>query len=635
MAVNSDAHGIKEKLIQAIETWRLFEGDSLSKEKDQMMDSFITSIKDDVNFSLTDSELLLKALQHTNISQIISDHKTALMHMAEKGHVQAIKLLWVLGAKLEVKDQDGDTALMLAINAKQWQVMKTLLELYENPRTSNNDLCTPLMYAASVEGGLESIDILLEKGALLEEKNINGDTALMCAINAKQWDIAKLLIERNANVNAKNIEGYTPLMQLAITADNATIQQFIDAGLVSALEINRLKIAAIKQSEHVKLISAVGHILGVTCNIAGVDSTGMFMEIGCQLLKECLDDLPQSPFKHDLISNALNLAIECSKDNLIIDHEKLINKINERKVTIVPVSWHMHTIGLGVWNDIVIICNRGSGSLKHKISVFKMPDKDLEQALQDIIPKNQIPSREQGAHAIRNFVDTQNPLLTFQSQDQKHGTCSFANLKSLLQPILCFIKLLESQNVNPQEFNSEFLKSFLPTESNEIPTKAQMEFEAIKQESRKEYKDFTKTIRDNFVKKLCEKYKTLFDNPEEKEMYRDIFAAILSEHYGQTKIRGNPRSKEKIKEERDRALEILSVLTHDEKETLFKKAFSNIIHKDSEAYEWLTQQCIAKEKFPDPITFSSQATKLSIPLPLSDQEAVPEPTSPKTEHPKQ
>lgn len=57
------------------------------------------------------------------------------------------------------------------------------------------------------------IDLVLKrlKPADIDCKNVFGETALMIALEHKNWDVAKRLIEAGADVNQKNNDQETPL----------------------------------------------------------------------------------------------------------------------------------------------------------------------------------------------------------------------------------------------------------------------------------------------------------------------------------------------------------------------------------------------------------------------------------------
>ncbi|KAI8576828.1 hypothetical protein K450DRAFT_158615, partial [Umbelopsis ramanniana AG] len=66
------------------------------------------------------------------------------------------------------------------------------------------------------------IDLLIAKGAKLDTRTNNGDTALHIAVKFNQSDAATTLIKHGAEINDENQEKQTPV-QIAILQDNADL----------------------------------------------------------------------------------------------------------------------------------------------------------------------------------------------------------------------------------------------------------------------------------------------------------------------------------------------------------------------------------------------------------------------------
>ena len=67
------------------------------------------------------------------------------------------------------------------------------------------------MYMAASLGDLERVKALLENGAEVNARDMDGLTVLHHAASDGRIDIVRLLIERGADVNAMDEEGRTPL----------------------------------------------------------------------------------------------------------------------------------------------------------------------------------------------------------------------------------------------------------------------------------------------------------------------------------------------------------------------------------------------------------------------------------------
>jgi len=183
--------------------------------------------------------------------------KTLLHHLIissnESANIDLIKLLIQKKADMEAKDRDGNTPLHAAISTGNLTVMKMLLEsgakinstnkfgfsslhmafiktnnsFYENDRCKivkflldndsdvnqkANGLRTPLHLAVLEPVNHEAVSLLIDGGADLNARNSEGETPLLCSIEAGNVIIAKLLIQRGCNVNLKDNAGNSPLL---------------------------------------------------------------------------------------------------------------------------------------------------------------------------------------------------------------------------------------------------------------------------------------------------------------------------------------------------------------------------------------------------------------------------------------
>lgn len=190
----------------------------------------------------------IKALQaliaaQADINTLDNDHQTPLMWAATMGKNQAFELLLQAGADINIVDKNGSSVFMrvnkinlslpkdIALNTQlisygmsplDWaaiynniSLIRALIKNGMSPNTTNQNRTTPLMRAAGL-GNNQAIKILLEKGADIQAKDKNGNTALTWAVLEHDFPkTIKLLLQHGAKVDEKNHDGITPLMWAA------------------------------------------------------------------------------------------------------------------------------------------------------------------------------------------------------------------------------------------------------------------------------------------------------------------------------------------------------------------------------------------------------------------------------------
>ena len=81
------------------------------------------------------------------------------------------------------------------------------------PHSSPHKAPAPVSLIDAVkDGDLVAVRNLLNQGSDVNEADSDGDSALSCAARLDYTDIARLLIEKGAPIDSRNIDGDTPLM---------------------------------------------------------------------------------------------------------------------------------------------------------------------------------------------------------------------------------------------------------------------------------------------------------------------------------------------------------------------------------------------------------------------------------------
>jgi ankyrin repeat protein len=125
-------------------------------------------------------------------------------------NTERVELFLKAGMNINVRDNDGNTALMLASMTGDPEIINLLIGKGADVNARSASGYTALMYVSS-KGDKATAKLLIEKGADVNSRNNSRDTALMLASLNGNFEAAKLLVESGADVNARNNKGNTAL----------------------------------------------------------------------------------------------------------------------------------------------------------------------------------------------------------------------------------------------------------------------------------------------------------------------------------------------------------------------------------------------------------------------------------------
>jgi len=158
---------------------------------------------------------------------------TPLMFGTDHGNIYILKELLDASAKVSLRDNQGRTALWIAVQNRLTGIVNELLEEGADPNVSDDEHeITPLILAASY-GDIYIVRELLDHGANVNARDAHGNTALMRAIgigNPNQRDIQliKLLLNYGARVELKNNDGNTALDKALKWSSSEEIVQLLN-----------------------------------------------------------------------------------------------------------------------------------------------------------------------------------------------------------------------------------------------------------------------------------------------------------------------------------------------------------------------------------------------------------------------
>ena len=145
------------------------------------------------------------------------DGQTALMFAARVGCLTRLSLLLDTGASVNEVDKNSKTAIMVATEEGHAECVKRLVEegarLNKNP--DENSCKTAVMFAAG-GGHYACLDMLIKAGADVNTLDNDNKTALMYAARSGRKECVTPLLQTGADVNNRDVNGKTALMYAAV-----------------------------------------------------------------------------------------------------------------------------------------------------------------------------------------------------------------------------------------------------------------------------------------------------------------------------------------------------------------------------------------------------------------------------------
>ncbi|KAI4112737.1 MAG: hypothetical protein LQ345_006153 [Seirophora villosa] len=191
--------------------------------------------------------------------------ETCLMLAASQGHKDVVAWLYHNRADVRMVSADGRTALDEAAEAGFMHILGFLLsrltdddkrEFYRRlatrksqhvgkaiasggkdlkpeyiPTDRSDTAGLPPLHAAIVQGNMQVIKDLLERGVDIEDFSATGETPLMVAASKSHHAAVQLLLRyHGANVNATSVKGWTTLMHAVRNSNHSVVHQLTDHG---------------------------------------------------------------------------------------------------------------------------------------------------------------------------------------------------------------------------------------------------------------------------------------------------------------------------------------------------------------------------------------------------------------------
>ena len=194
-----------EKILEELEA-----GAEVNKVNEAGMTPFLAAAKNNPHRDV----LVLLRNKGANPYYRTKDGWTALMYASVYNeNPNVIELLTYLGRDLNIQNNKGNTALLLAVKNRRTDAVRILLRsgARVNVQNDKGDTTLKLLF----ENGYQNYDyrifrMIINRGANLNLRYENGRTIIYDAIDQGRNNAISLLLENGADVNIRDDEGLTP-----------------------------------------------------------------------------------------------------------------------------------------------------------------------------------------------------------------------------------------------------------------------------------------------------------------------------------------------------------------------------------------------------------------------------------------
>ncbi len=193
----------------------------IEEQKDHIIKAGLLELSKEGN--VDDIQILLEKGAYPDVRD--QRGNTPLMVASDRGFIKIVKTLLKHGADPNLKNNAGDTALINAVWNNHTAIAGLLIRSKAHINTANKRGWTPLMYAA-LHGHYELFRLLLKNGANMEARTKDGKTALSIAAHNGKRKIVSLLLQNGASPHTTDTDGWTPLMH-AVWNNHATVVQIL------------------------------------------------------------------------------------------------------------------------------------------------------------------------------------------------------------------------------------------------------------------------------------------------------------------------------------------------------------------------------------------------------------------------
>ncbi|KAG2487282.1 hypothetical protein HYH03_014123 [Edaphochlamys debaryana] len=156
--------------------------------------------------------------------------RNPLLLAARSGDSGAVQALAAAeGLQLDAADEDGETALHMAVSSSTLAAVKALIDAGASVHATDSDGRTPL-HSAALAGAVLAAKALVAAGANLDRPDKHGRSPLHAAVLSGCLPAVRALLEAGAEPNAAGRRGRTPLIEAVHRGCAGAVRALVAAG---------------------------------------------------------------------------------------------------------------------------------------------------------------------------------------------------------------------------------------------------------------------------------------------------------------------------------------------------------------------------------------------------------------------
>ncbi|OGM48268.1 hypothetical protein ABOM_002077 [Aspergillus bombycis] len=161
-------------------------------------------------------------LKHGAVDSADARGMTSLHRAASSGQLGILQLLLELGSDANSKDENGETALHLAVRNNELETIKCLVAHQQTNSQATDNVGLTALHYASKNGDYQStaaLSLAPEFSSLVRLPTLDGVTALHLAVQGCFSSLVQFLLKHGANPNDADLDGWTALHYVASRED--------------------------------------------------------------------------------------------------------------------------------------------------------------------------------------------------------------------------------------------------------------------------------------------------------------------------------------------------------------------------------------------------------------------------------